>query len=407
MTSMAIAASLPDAPSLASRADAGPAAPGGNFLLGWTAAWLAVGVVVAAGISFGAGVDFFPVAWLSVLSAEVVGYSAYASVRLVSPLLARLPGALRWALDSLIVAAGAVFGSVAVFLTDPLFALAQIRTVLLIVALNALLAAGVALALGLYDRMRRQIEASYRVRRERDALEREMNVAREVQRELLPRAAPRFEGLELAGVCRPAIAVGGDYYDYLRHADGRPGLVIADISGKGVPAAILMASLQASVRSLFPTAADPGQLHERLNNALCGSSSTARYATAFLADFDPGARRLTYSNAGHLPALVIRGAQTLRCQEGGIPIGLFEGATYDTGALTLEPGDLLALFTDGVTEAPGPGDEEFGEDRLADLLRAHKGGSLETAVQAVLDALLDWGGPAAHDDVTLVLARVR
>ena len=407
MTTMAVAVPLPDASPLAQRADAGPAAPGGNFLLGWTAAWLAVGVVVAAGISFGAGVDFFPVAWLSVLSAEVVGYSAYASVRLVSPLLARLPGALRWALDSLIVAAGAVFGSIAVFLTDPLFALAQIRTVLLIVALNALLAAGVALALGLYDRMRRQIEASYRVRRERDALEREMNVAREVQRELLPRAAPRFEGLELAGVCRPAIAVGGDYYDYLRHADGRPGLVIADISGKGVPAAILMASLQASVRSLFPTAADPGQLHERLNNALCDSSSTARYATAFLADFDPGARRLTYSNAGHLPALVIRGAQTLRCQEGGIPIGLFDGATYDTGALTLEPGDLLALFTDGVTEAPGPDDEEFGEDRLADLLRARKDGSLEAAVQAVLDALLAWGGPAAHDDVTLVLARVR
>ena len=407
MTSMAIAASLPDAPSLASRADAGPAAPGGNFLLGWTAAWLAVGIVVAAGISFGAGVDFFPVAWLSVLSAEVVGYSAYASVRLVSPLLARLPGALRWALDSLIVAAGAVFGSVAVFLTDPLFALAQIRTVLLIVALNALLAAGVALALGLYDRMRRQIEASYRVRRERDALEREMNVAREVQRELLPRAAPRFEGLELAGVCRPAIAVGGDYYDYLRHADGRPGLVIADISGKGVPAAILMASLQASVRSLFPTAADPGQLHERLNNALCGSSSTARYATAFLADFDPGARRLTYSNAGHLPALVIRGERTLRCREGGIPIGLFEGVTYATGALTLAPGDLLALFTDGVTEAPGPGGEEFGEDRLADLLRARQGGSLEAALQAVLDALRDWSGPVAHDDVTVVLARVR
>ena len=404
---MAIAASVPHAPPLAPRADAGPAAPGGSFLLGWTTAWLAVGVVVAAGISFGAGIDFFPVARLSVLSAEVVGYSAYASVRLVSPLLARLHGALRWALDSLIVAAGAVFGSVAVFLSDPFFALAQVRTVLLIVVLNALLAAGVALALGIYDRMRRQIEASYHVRRERDALEREMNVAREVQRELLPRAAPRFEGLELAGVCRPAVAVGGDYYDYLQHADGRPGLVIADISGKGVPAAILMASLQASVRSLFPTAADPGQLHERLNNALCGSSSTARYATAFLADFDPGARRLTYSNAGHLPALVIRGARTLRCREGGIPIGLFEGATYDTGVLTLAPGDLLALFTDGVTEAPGPDGEEFGEDRLADLLRARTGGSLEAALRAVLDALLDWSGPTAHDDVTLVLARVR
>ena len=407
MTSVTIAAPVLDAPPLALRADAGPAPPGGNFLLGWTSAWLAVGVVVAAGISFGAGVDFFPVARGSVLSAVVVGYSAYASVRLVSPLLAGLHGALRLTLDSAIVLAGAVFGSVMVFVTDPFFALAQVRTVLLIVVLNGLLAAGAALALGVYDRMRRQIEASYDVRRERDALEREMNVAREVQRELLPRAAPRFEGLELAGVCRPAIAVGGDYYDYLRQADGRPGLVIADISGKGVPAAILMASLQASVRSLFPTAADPGQLHERLNNALCGSSSTARYATAFLADFEPGARRLTYSNAGHLPALVIRGGQTLRCQEGGIPIGLFEGVTYDTGALTLEPGDLLALFTDGVTEAPGPGGEEFGEDRLADLLRARKGGSLEAALQAVLDALLDWGGPAAHDDVTLVLARVR
>ena len=404
MTTAAVAIPRLDAPPLA---PCGPVAPGGNFLLGWTAAWLAVGVLAAAGIWFGAGVDFFPAARGSVLSAVVVGYSAYASARLVSPLLAPLHGALRLTLNAAIVLAGAVFGSVMVLVTAPFFALAQLRIVLLLVALNALLAAGAALALGGYDRMRRQIEASYDVRRERDALEREMNVAREVQRELLPRAAPRFDGLELAGVCRPAVAVGGDCYDYLQHADGRPGLVIADISGKGVPAAILMASLQASVRSLFPTAADPGQLHERLNNALCDSSSTARYATAFLADFDPGARRLTYSNAGHLPALVIRGERTLRCREGGIPIGLFEGVTYATGALTLAPGDLLALFTDGVTEAPGPGGEEFGEDRLADLLRARQGGSLEAALQAVLDALRDWSGPVAHDDVTVVLARVR
>ena len=407
MTSAAIAAPVLDAAPRSPRAAAAPAAPGGNFLLGWTAAWLAAGVVVAAGISFGAGVDFFPVAWGSVLSAVVVGFSAYVSVRHVSPLLARLPGALRLTLVAAVVLAGAVFGSVMVFLTDPFFALAQLRIVLLVVALNALLAALVAAVLGGYDRMRRQIEASYDVRRERDALEREMNVAREVQRELLPRAAPRFEGLELAGVCRPAVAVGGDYYDYLRRADGRPGFVIADVSGKGVPAALLMASLQASVRSLFPTAADPGQLHERLNDALCGSSSTARYATAFLADFDPDARRLTYSNAGHLPALVIRGERTLRCRDGGIPIGLFEGVTYDTGVLALEPGDLLALFTDGVTEAPAPGGEEFGEERLAALLRTCRGGPLDAALQAVLDALLDWSGPAAHDDVTLVLARVR
>ena len=364
--------------------------------------------MVAAGISFGAGVPFLPVLRLSVLSAEVVGFSAYTSARLVSPLLARLPGALRLVLDSLIVVAGTVFGSVAVLLTDPFFALAQLRPVLLILVLNALLAAVVAVALGTYDRMRRQIEASYRVLRERDKLEREMNVAREVQRELLPRAAPTFEGLELAGVCRPAIAVGGDYYDFLERADGRPGLVIVDVSGKGVPAALLMASLQASVRSLFPTAADLGQLQAKLNDALCRSSSVARYATAFVADFDPETRRMNYSNAGHLPGLVVRRGETLRCDEGGLPIGLFEGIAYETGALTLAPGDLLALFTDGVTEQPAPDGEEFGADRLADLLRGHLDRPLDEAVQAVLDALLEWSGPVEpHDDVTLVLARVQ
>ncbi len=384
------------------------AVPGNRFLLGWTAAWLAVGVVVAAGISFAAGADFFPVLRLSVLSAVVVGYSAYTSARLVSPLLAGLPVALRLTLDSLVVLAGTVFGSVVIFLTDPFFALAQVRTVLLIVALNAALAAGVAVALGTYDRMRRQIEASYRVLRERDKLEREMNVAHEVQRGLLPRAAPSFRGLEAAGVCRPAIAVGGDYYDYLEHADGRPGIVIADISGKGVPAALLMASLQASVRSLFHTAPDPGQLHARLNDALGRSSSLSRYATALVTVYEPDTRRLTYSNAGHLPALVIRGDQTLRCEEGGMPIGLFEGATYETGTLNLAPNDLLALFTDGVTEQPAADGEEFGVERLAELLRAHLDRPLDAAIQAVLDALDDWRGPVApHDDVTLVLARVR
>ena len=408
MTTQAVAAAVPDAPGSAARLYAAVTAPGRRFLLGWTAAWIAVGVAVAAGISFADGDDFFPRLRLSVLSAVVVGYSAYASARLVSPLLARLPAPLRLTLDSLIVLAGTVFGSVAVFLTDPFFTLAQPRTVFLILALNAALAAGVAVALGTYDRMRRQIEASYRVLRERDKLEREMNVAREVQRELLPRTVPSFEGLELAGVCRPAIAVGGDYYDYLQHADGRPGLVIADISGKGVPASLLMASLQASVRSLFHTVADPGQLHERLNDALCRSSSASRYATALVADYDPETRRLTYSNAGHLPALIIRGEQTLRCDEGGMPIGLFEGVTYTTGTLPLVPGDILALYTDGVTEQPAPGGEEFGAGRLADLLRAHRDQSLDAAIQAVLDALDNWRGPVdPHDDVTLVLARVQ
>ena len=276
------------------------------------------------------------------------------------------------------------------------------------VTVGVVFAAGVAVTLGAYDRMRRQIEASYRVLRERDALERELSVAREVQRELLPREAPPIAGLELAGVCRPAIAVGGDYYDYLQDGDGRLGLIIADVSGKGVSAALLMASLQASMRSRFPTADTPGSLAADLNQALYGSSSAARYATVFLATFDRETRRLSYTNAGHLPAILIQDEDTARCDEGGVPIGMFEGVAYETGARTLAPGDLLALFTDGITEAPAPHGEEFGATRLvAELLRAHRGRPLDTVIEIVLDALVQWSGPVdAHDDVTLVLARV-
>jgi hypothetical protein len=226
--------------------------PGWRFLVGWTTAWGGVGVAVAVGISFGAGVDFGPVLRLSLLFAQVVGYSAYTSARLVFPLLARLPFALRLVLDALILLSGTLFGGIVVLVIEPLFLLAQFRTVVLIFAGNAVLAGLVAVSLGTYDRMRRQIESSFRVLRERDALERELGVARDVQRQLLPGAVPNLPGLELAGVCRQAIAVGGDYYDYLQLGDGRLGLVIADVSGKGVPAALLMASLQASVRSQFP-----------------------------------------------------------------------------------------------------------------------------------------------------------
>ena len=239
------------------------AAPGWHFLAGWTAAWLGVGVVFAVGISFGAGADLGPVLRLSVLFAEVVGFSAYVSARLVFPLLAWLPGALRLVLNASIVLSGTVFGSILVILTDPLYVLGQPQIGLLILASNAVLAAGVAVALGAYDRMRRQIEASYRILRERDALERELNVARDVQRELLPREVPAIAGLELAGVCRPAIAVGGDYYDYLRDGGGRLGVVIADVSGKGVPAALLMASLQAGHEQSLPDGGGPGAARGR------------------------------------------------------------------------------------------------------------------------------------------------
>ncbi len=342
------------------------------------------------------------------LFALIVGFSAYTAARLVFPLLTRLPFALRLALDGLILLSGTFFGSIAAVFLEPYFLLGQIRTNLLILALNTLLAAVVALSLGTYDRMRRQIESSYRVLREWDALQHELTVARMVQRQLLPRQAPDIAGLELSGICRQAIGVGGDYYDYVEIGDGRLGLIIADVSGKGVPAALLMASLQASARSLFLTTADPGTLNGRLNNALYRVSSDSRYATAFVATYDPETRRLAYSRAGHLPPLIIGRDDTTECLDGGMPIGMLEGSTYDTGTVTLAPGDILAMFTDGVTETASPDDKHFDPERLADLLRAHREKPLEELVQMVLDALVRWSGPVdAHDDVTLVLARVQ
>ena len=162
------------------------------------------------------------------------------------------------------------------------------------------------------------------------------------------------------------------------------------------------------MRGLFHTAVDPAALNGRLNDALFRASPAARYATAFLASYDADTRRLSYSNAGHLPPLLIQRSDTVECDEGGVPIGLFDGSTYDTGTRTLAPGDLLAVFTDGVTEAPAPDGEQFGAGRLDELLRAGRERPLETLLEIVLDALGRWSGDVApHDDVTIVLARVR
>ena len=164
------------------------------------------------------------------------------------------------------------------------------------------------------------------------------------------------------------------------------------------------------MRSHFPTAETPGSLAADLNEVLFGSSSASRCATVFLATFERETRRLSCTNAGHLPAILVqdKDKDTARCDEGGVAIGMFEGATYETGARTLASGDLLALFTDGVTETPAPDGEEFGATRLVELLRAHRGRPLDTVIEIVPDALVQWSGPVdAHDDVTLVLARVR
>jgi serine phosphatase RsbU (regulator of sigma subunit) len=381
--------------------------PPPRLLLSWGLGSGLIGVLVAAGISFTRETTAFgPLLLCSALFAEVIGFTALLSARLVFPLFERLPYAANLGLQVLTLVSGTLFGSLTVILAQPYFALARIRTVAMIVVVNAVFGVLVGVALRTYDSMRHQIEAQFQALRAKEAMEREMVIARDVQRELLPRGCPEIPGLQLAGACRPAVGVGGDYYDYLQFSGNRLGLVIADVAGKGIPAALLMAGLQASVRSLAGPEVPPGEVNRRLNGMLYRSTSTSRYATLFFAIYDADKRLLSYSNAGHFPPLLVGRDGVSRLGADGIPLGLFEDAAYGQGQRLLARGDLLVLYTDGIIEAPSPAGVEFGEDRLLDLMRRHRDDDLDDLVLVVMGELEQWtGGGMAHDDATLVLAR--
>lgn len=386
-----------------------PRTLGNRFLALWAAGWGLTGGVVAAGIHFAVpSTDLGPLLTTSVLFAEVVGFTALLSARQVFPFFSRLPFPVRLGLQVVTLCSGTVFGSVAVLAAQPLFSLANIRLVSVIVAINAILAVLVGIALHTYDTMRNQIEASFRGLREKEAFERELAIAREVQRELLPRAFPRLSGLEVTGVCLPAVGVGGDYFDFLTLPEDRLGLVVADVSGKGIPAALLMAGLQASVRSVSLSGCGPGEVNRRVNALLYDTTSEARYATLFFALYDPHLREIHYSNAGHFPPILLGPSGAVRLTQGGLPLGLFGEAVYGEGRRAMAAGDLLVLFTDGLLEAPDPAGLEFGEARLIEILEGTRGDDLAGILDRVVREVKEWTrhGPQ-HDDVTVVLARAR
>lgn len=382
--------------------------PPARLLFAWALGCLGVGAFVAAGIAFTrGGAEFGPTLLISIEFAEVVGFTALLSARMVFPLFERLPAAANLGLQVLTLLSGTIFGSILVIFMQPYFTLARLRTVAMVVLINAVLGVIVGIALRTYDSMREKIEEQYKELRSKEAMEREIEIAREVQRELLPRVCPIVPGLRLAGACRPAVGVGGDYYDYLQFSDHRLGIVIADVAGKGIPAALLMAGLQASVRSLAGPTVEPGEVNRLLNGMLYRSTTTARYATLFFALYDADSRMLSYSNAGHFPPLhVTRNGEVTRLGADGMPLGLFEDARYGQAQRTLEPGDLLVLYTDGIVEAQGTDGVEFGEARFIELLSRHRDANLDDLVLRVMSELERWGGGHSHDDATLVLARV-
>jgi phosphoserine phosphatase RsbU/P len=245
---------------------------------------------------------------------------------------------------------------------------------------------------------------------QRERLNRELEIAREVQEHLFPQRLPPMPELDYCGQCRPAREVGGDYYDFLELPDGRLGIAIGDVSGKGVGAALMMASLEASLRALAVVVEDPAELMGRVNTLVRQASSANRYATLFYAEYDPATRRLTYVNAGHNPPVVLRNSNgachVLRLETGGSVVGLFP-QRYERGVFAHEPGDVVVLFTDGVSESMNIRDEEWGEERLIELAKSVQGLSALDCLKRILAAAQAFaGGAPQHDDMTLVVLRV-
>jgi len=248
---------------------------------------------------------------------------------------------------------------------------------------------------------------------DRVVMKRDLEIAREIQRWLLPVRPPAVPGLEIAFATRPANTVAGDYYDVFARANTEAGqekylVVVADVAGKSIPAALLMATFQASLRTLSATPVSLGQLTERMNHYMCANSQSGlRFTTAFLGEYDPAARTLTYINAGHNPPILRRASGSIeRLEAGGLPFGIQDNSCYQTGTVTLGNADWLVVFTDGVVEAVNQQNEEFGETRLITVI---EGGATASPSKLLSRVMVDLdfyvGTTPQHDDITCVLVK--
>jgi serine phosphatase RsbU (regulator of sigma subunit)/catechol 2,3-dioxygenase-like lactoylglutathione lyase family enzyme len=262
-----------------------------------------------------------------------------------------------------------------------------------------------------FDDATRALEAERRAQAARLEAERraahDLAIAKQVQTRLFPQRQPLTRTLAYAGICHPARTVGGDYYDFLDLGSRRLGLVIADIAGKGIGAALLMANLQAALRSQCATAWEtPERFLQSVNQLLYENTADGDYATLFFAEYDDDARKLRYSNCGHPPALLLRRGNGLeRLGPTSTVVGLFEKWDCAMEERELAPGDAVLLYTDGVTEALNGDGEEFGEERLLEAARQLQELSLPDLLAAVADRARGFSPDEQADDITLIVAK--
>jgi sigma-B regulation protein RsbU (phosphoserine phosphatase) len=240
---------------------------------------------------------------------------------------------------------------------------------------------------------------------EQQRRDREMQIAREIQQSLFPRSCPTVAGFEVSALSEPCQEVGGDHYDFIPLEGGRLALAVADVAGKGAPASILMASVHASLRAM--AGSSPPALMGRLNRFLLASTQENKYVTLFYAELDPRTRRLVYVNGGHVPPCRVSAAgECERLLAGGPALGLLESAEYEAGEAALRPGDVVAVVTDGVTEAASPEDREFGEEGVLRVLRAHRTEGAKEVLDALVRSVRAWTGPAGcSDDLTALVLK--
>jgi sigma-B regulation protein RsbU (phosphoserine phosphatase) len=238
---------------------------------------------------------------------------------------------------------------------------------------------------------------------------RELEIAREVQLRLFPSHPPHIPGLDISAYCRPANFVGGDYYDFLYRPDSELWLTVGDVSGKGISAAVLMASLQASLRSQINGRPDSvANVVSELNGALCSSFGQERYTTLFCARLNPIDWNLTYVNAGHVQPVLLRSSgEVHRLDCGGLPVGLFDSAAYEHANIRLQSGDLLACFSDGITEATNRDGQIWDENEIDKILSGNRRSSAAELVQKLVQGADNHMGTAEQaDDITIVILRV-
>jgi len=244
---------------------------------------------------------------------------------------------------------------------------------------------------------------------QRERLNREVEIAREVQERLFPQTLPPIAGIAYAGACRPALGVGGDYYDFLALPGGHLAIAIGDVSGKGIAAALMMASLQASLRGEATRAPENlAALVSNVNRLVYEASAANRYATFFYAQYNPASRHLTYVNAGHNPPILLHRTegnwQVSRLDAGGTVVGLLESFPYQQATITIAPGDTFIAFTDGISEAMNSAEEEWGEEKLIETIKSCNGLSPTEIIARVMHAADSFvAGAKQHDDMTLVV----